>query len=84
VLLDENLNAKLADFAGSSLDGSPLLIMVTESHEFPGPLLSTKADIFTFGSALHEIITSHTLYEGLNEREIRAQYLRGDLLEPRL
>jgi serine/threonine protein kinase len=38
VLLDRHLNAKLADFAGSSLDGSPLLIGVTASHEYPGPL----------------------------------------------
>src|SRR5271163_4530108 len=40
IFLDENLNAKLADFAGSSIDGSPLLIAVTASHEYPGPLLS--------------------------------------------
>jgi serine/threonine protein kinase len=81
VFLDENLNAKLADFAGSSLDGSPLLVIVTESHEFPGPLLSTRADIFAFGSVLYEIMTRHAPYEGWNEREIRARYLKGEFPE---
>ncbi len=39
VVLDRRLDAKLADFAGSSLDGSPRLIGVTASHERPGLLL---------------------------------------------
>lgn len=41
VFLDKDLNVKLADFAGSSIDGSPLLIAVTASYEYSGPLLST-------------------------------------------
>ena len=77
VFLDEDLNAKLADFAGSSMDGSPLLVLVTESHEFPGPLLSIQADLFAFGGVLYEIMTTHAPYEGLDETEIRARYLKG-------
>lgn len=38
ILLDKQFNAKLADFAGSSLDGSPLLIGVAASHRFPDQL----------------------------------------------
>lgn len=38
-------------------------------------------DIFAFGSALHEIITSHAPYEGLDERKIRARYTRGEFPE---
>jgi serine/threonine protein kinase len=34
VLLNRHLDVKLADFAGSSLDGSALLICVTASHEY--------------------------------------------------
>ena len=55
IFLDENLNAKLADFAGSSIYRSPLLIAVTASHECPGPLLSIKGDLFALGSVLYEI-----------------------------
>lgn len=78
IFLDDNLHAKLADFAGSSIDGSPLLVLVTESHEFPGPLLSIQADLFAFGGVLYEIIIGHAPYEGLDEMEIRARYLKGE------
>lgn len=81
IFLDENLNAKLADFAGSSLDNSPLLVIVTESHEFPGPLLSVRADLFAFGSVLYEIFTKHAPYEGLDETEIRTRYVKGKFPE---
>jgi len=66
---------------GFASNGSPLLVIVTESHEFPGPLLSTRADIFAFGSVLYEIMTRHAPYEGWNEREIRARYLKGEFPE---
>jgi serine/threonine protein kinase len=39
IFLDEHLNAKLGDFGGSSLDGSPLLVEVTASYKYPGLLL---------------------------------------------
>lgn len=57
VFLDEGLDAKVADFAGSSLDGSELLICIMPSHEYPGPVLSTQGDIFALGSVLYEIMT---------------------------
>ncbi|KAK3299517.1 kinase-like domain-containing protein [Chaetomium fimeti] len=78
IFLDANLNARVADFAGSSIDGSPLLIVVTESHEFPGPLLSTRADLFALGSVLYEITTGQPPYQGLKDTEIRARYLEHD------
>jgi serine/threonine protein kinase len=46
ILLDANLNAKLADFASSSLDGSPLLVVVTESHRRPGDTLLCRGRYF--------------------------------------
>lgn len=60
VFLDRNLNVKLADFAGSSVDGSPLLIAVTASHEHPESILSSAGDLFAFGSVLYEIMTENT------------------------
>ena len=74
----KNLNAKSADFAGSSIDESPLLIAVTASHEYPGPLLSIKGDFSALGSVLYEIMTGGSLYNGLTDNEIRGRYLKGD------
>jgi serine/threonine protein kinase len=77
IFLDENLNAKLADFAGSSIDGSPLLVGVTASHESPGPLLSIQGDLFAFGCVLYEIMTEHVPYDGKADKEIRDLYRNG-------
>jgi serine/threonine protein kinase len=55
IFLDENLNAKLAGFARSSIDGSLILIAVTASHKYPGPLLSIKGDLIALGSVLYKI-----------------------------
>jgi serine/threonine protein kinase len=49
ILLDMGFNAKLADFAGSSRDESPLLVGVTASHRSPRLLLSVQGDIFALG-----------------------------------
>lgn len=46
VLLDEHLRVKIADFAASSLDGSELLLAVTPSPRYPGPILSATGDVF--------------------------------------
>ncbi len=77
IFLDENPKAKVADFAGSSVGGSPLLVVVTESHAFPKSLLSIQADLFAFGSVPCEIMTTHRPYEA----EITARYARGDFPE---
>ncbi|KAK0706283.1 hypothetical protein B0T26DRAFT_789088 [Lasiosphaeria miniovina] len=66
-----------ADFAGSSIDDSPLLVLITESHEFPGPILSVRTDLFALSSVLYEIMTGHPLYEGLIDAEIPSLYLNG-------
>ncbi|KAH6636079.1 kinase-like domain-containing protein [Chaetomium tenue] len=77
VLLDRNLDVKLADFAGSSLDGSPLLVGVTASHEYPGPLLSVEADIFALDSTLYELLNESRPYAGLTDTVIFDHYSKG-------
>lgn len=77
IFVDEHLNAKLADFAGSSIDGSALLVGVTASHESPGPLLSIQGDLFAFGCVLYELMTGHVPYEGKLEKEIHDLYKNG-------
>jgi serine/threonine protein kinase len=79
--LDEHLNAKLADFAGSSLDGSELLVGVAPSHEYPGPALSTQGDIFAFGAVVYEIMTEEPPYGGLSEVEINSRYRKGEFAD---
>ena len=76
ILLDTQLNAKLADFGGSSLDGSPLLIAVTASHRSPGPALSVQGDLFALGSTMYHIITGATPFAPLDE-EIEAFYAQS-------
>ncbi|KAF1994760.1 kinase-like protein [Amniculicola lignicola CBS 123094] len=81
ILLTDELDAKLADFAGSSLDGSALMIAVDSSHEYPGPLLSIKADLFALGSVLYSIMTGALPYQDLlqegKEDEIKFLYEGG-------
>lgn len=81
MLLDRRLDAKLADFASSSLDGSPLLIGVTASHEYPGPLLCIEADIFALGSTLYELMNDSRPYAGLSDTAIEQRYKRGEFAE---
>ncbi len=76
ILLDEKLNVKLADFAGSSLDGSRLSVVVTASHRRPRDTLCIQGDIFALGSTLYKIITGHNPYHDLTEREIEALFLK--------
>ncbi|RSL95561.1 hypothetical protein CDV31_013835 [Fusarium ambrosium] len=76
-VLDEDFNAKLADFAGSSIDGSPLLVGITPSHESPGSLLSIQGDLFAFGSILYEILTTQVPYDGKDDDEIQSLYMSG-------
>jgi hypothetical protein len=75
------LDIKLGDFAGSSLDGSDLLVGVTPSHECPGSPLSTQGDMFEFGSVVYEIMTGEAPYSGLSESEIKARYQMGEFAD---
>ncbi|RDA87982.1 hypothetical protein CP532_3437 [Ophiocordyceps camponoti-leonardi (nom. inval.)] len=71
VFLDADLNAKVADFAGSSLDESPLLIESSASYQCPETHLSVKGDLFAFGSLVYEIVTGREPYAGRDGDEIR-------------
>ncbi|KKY30190.1 putative spindle assembly checkpoint kinase [Diaporthe ampelina] len=74
IFVDEGLNAKVADFAGSSLDGSELLIVVTASHAYPGELQSVRADLFALGGILYELMTGQPPYDGKEDEEIEELY----------
>ncbi|KAF2212137.1 hypothetical protein CERZMDRAFT_41881 [Cercospora zeae-maydis SCOH1-5] len=81
ILLDRELNARLADFAGSSIDGSPLLVSVTSSHKYPRDALDAQVDLFAFGSALYSMITRRPPYEELSSEEIEYRFSNGKFPE---
>lgn len=74
VFIDANLEPKIADFAGSSLDHSPLLVESPASYQCPESPLSVAGDLFAFGSLAYEIITGHEPYPGRDGDEIRHLY----------
>lgn len=78
IFLTKELDAKVADFGGSSLDGSELLVAVAADHRYPGPALSIQNDIFALGSTLYEIMTGKRPYHGRGERDIRTLYQNSE------
>jgi serine/threonine protein kinase len=78
MLLDANDNLKLADFAGSSIDGS-YATDATVNYEIqsrlPGINRPTrKSDIFALGSALYELVTGSPPYTHESSRNIQILY----------
>lgn len=80
-LLDEQLNARLCDFAGSlfgSLDGGAM-----ESTRFFLPRdwrdpPNIKSDLFALGSTMYYIMTGREPYEDLSDDEVTAKYERKE------
>lgn len=81
-LLDEHLNLKIADFAGSSLDHSPT------NNTRPGvrytpPLASwkvptTQFDIFGLGSTMYYILTGKAPFHEFQSEEVERRYSAHD------
>lgn len=78
VLLDKGLNAKLGDFAGSSMDGQDPLICYETSHEHPEIIgISVGSELFALGSTFYEIMTGSKPYKELSDTEIIRVYKEG-------
>ena len=78
VFLDENLDVKLGDFAGSSIDGKPSLVCYETSHDNPNiEDISTQSELFALGSTFFEIMTGQRPYEGWPDREVEDAYRNG-------
>jgi serine/threonine protein kinase len=81
LLLDEHLNLKVCDFAGSSLQGSKAL--VASSTRFWRPTLpktpcDTQNDIFGLGSTIYMILTGKEPFEELESDEVEARFSSTD------
>lgn len=73
VLLDSNDNAKICDFAGSSIDGSPPNICPSHRAEhpsLPAENPSLLSELFALGSLLYELETGQQPYHEKDEEEI--------------
>ncbi|ATY60205.1 spindle assembly checkpoint kinase [Cordyceps militaris] len=78
VLLMDDLDAKLADFAGSSIDGEEPLICYETSHEQPHNTgISTASELFALGSTFYEIMAGKKPYEGWTVEDIALAYREG-------
>jgi hypothetical protein len=68
---------KLGDFAGSAIDGLPVLVCYETSHELPGEDISTRTELFALGPTIYEIITGSKPYKDLPDHEITAAFAEG-------
>ena len=78
--LDDDLNVKLGDFAGSAIDDHPPLVCYETSHELPGEDISTKTKLFALGSTAYEVMTGSKPYKDLPDHEVSAASLRVAIL----
>ena len=68
IFLDENLDARLGDFAKSSINGEMPLVCYETSHEHPEMVgISIKSEVFAVGSTLYEIMTGSKPYKELSD-----------------
>ena len=79
IFLDENLDARLGDFAGSSIDGEMPLVCYETSHEHPEMAgISIKSEVFAVGSTLYEMMTGSKPCKELSDQQIRNAYRQGN------
>ncbi|KAF2757908.1 spindle assembly checkpoint kinase [Pseudovirgaria hyperparasitica] len=74
VFLNDNLDVKLGDFAGSSIDDLPPLICYETTHELPDEDISTRTELFALGSTVYEIMTGSKPYRDLPDHEVYAAF----------
>ncbi|KAH8710112.1 kinase-like domain-containing protein [Phaeosphaeriaceae sp. PMI808] len=77
VFLDDNLDVKLGDFAGSAIDDLPPLVCYETSHELPGQDISAKTELFALGSTIYEIMTGSKPYKDLPDHAVSAAFSEG-------
>lgn len=79
ILLDWDDNAKLSDFAGSSIDGCrPLALpsLRSEHPRWPASNATMQSELFALGSTLYEIETTETPYRDKGDAEVLKSFER--------
>jgi len=77
VFLDDELDVKLGDFAGSAIDDLPALICYETSHELPAEDISIKTELFALGSTIYEIMTGSKPYKDLPDYGVSTAFVEG-------
>jgi serine/threonine protein kinase len=81
VLLDSKNDAKLCDFAGSSIDGEDAKISYKARHQMytedENDGVNIHTEIFALGCTLYELWTTREPYADLDEKRVRDHYLQG-------
>lgn len=80
VLLDWQDNAKLADFAGSSLDGSEPTVAPSAHATHPRLSVSNpsvNSELFVLGSLLYEMETTYQAFHDKNDGELEELFGAG-------
>jgi serine/threonine protein kinase len=88
--LDENLNLKVADFAGASIDGGRSYSTYRLTHrlfdwdgnDMPSKKITVACEIFAFGSALYTMVAGHDLFPELDQSHDREEIVQ--LLQKRM
>jgi serine/threonine protein kinase len=81
-LLDENLNLKVADWAGASIDGGKSWSFYRITHRLPNhPERKVKGttieiEIFGLGSALYYMVTGHDIFPELRYSRDKEEIIR--------
>ena len=79
VLLDSADNAKLCDFAGSSIDGSTPTVypsLRSEHPHLPSENPTVRSELFALGSALYELETNLQPYHDREDDEVESLYVK--------
>jgi len=83
ILLDAEMNLKITDFSGSSLDGSRAMICPKTRYTAPDPnwnpgqLPTVEEDIFSLGSTIYFIIMGSSPFNGLPDEVVERKFLDG-------
>lgn len=75
ILLDQNNDARLSNFAGSSIDGSDPEVLPSHHSQHPCIRIpSVQSEIFALGSTFYEIETTKQPYHNRIEREVHTLF----------
>lgn len=80
-LLDADLSLKIADFSGSSVEGSRSNACESTRYYLPRDWrqpCNATTDLFALGSAIYEIVTGSSPYEELPSGEVERLYQKKD------